>query len=182
MSVGTIGLVDLTTATGIQKELLDSVQKAFGVTPNMTKAMAASPALLRGYLALSGALGSGVLEAPARERLAIATAEENGCSYCLSAHTYFGRELAKLSEEELAAARDGTSSDPHAQALLTLSEAVLRTRGAVAPGVLEAARAEGITDAEIGEVVGSIALNVLTNYFNVLAGVEIDWPLVEPRS
>jgi hypothetical protein len=39
-----------------------------------------------------------------------------------------------------------------------------------------------VTDAEIGEVVGHIALNVLTNYFNVLAEVENDWPVVAPRS
>jgi alkylhydroperoxidase family enzyme len=44
--------------------------------------------------------------------------------------------------------------------------------------VLGTARAAGVSDAEIGEVVGHIALNVLTNYFNVLAGVEIDWPTV----
>jgi hypothetical protein len=42
------------------------------------------------------------------------------------------------------------------------------------------ARAAGVTDAEIGEVVGHIALNVLTNYFNVLAEVDNDWPVVTP--
>jgi hypothetical protein len=35
----------------------------------------------------------------------------------------------------------------------------------------------GVTDAEIAEIVGHVALNVLTNYFNVLADVEIDWPV-----
>jgi hypothetical protein len=37
------------------------------------------------------------------------------------------------------------------------------------------------TDAEIGEVVGHLALNVLTNYFNILAEVENDWPVVTLR-
>jgi hypothetical protein len=36
----------------------------------MTKVMATSPALLRGYLALSGALNGGELPAAVRERLA----------------------------------------------------------------------------------------------------------------
>jgi hypothetical protein len=35
-----------------------------------------------------------------------------------------------------------------------------------------------VTDQEIGEVVANLALNVLTNYFNVLAGVENDWPVI----
>jgi hypothetical protein len=37
-----------------------------------------------------------------------------------------------------------------------------------------------VTDTEIGEVVGHVALNVLTNYFNLLAGTDNDWPTVTP--
>ena len=57
-----------------------------GVTPNMTKAMANSAALLKGYLDLSGALGKGVVHPATREQIAIAVAQDNACSYCLSAH------------------------------------------------------------------------------------------------
>lgn len=177
----TINPIEPATATGAAKDLLDTVQKTLGVTPNMTKVMANSPALLRGYLALFAALGDGVIDGPAREQLAIATAEANGCAYCLSAHTYFGANLGKLPAEELEAARDAQSANAHTQALLSLSDALVRGHGHVAPGTLEAARDAGISDAEIGEVVGNIALNVLTNYFNILAGVEIDWPVVTPR-
>ncbi|WP_136707394.1 carboxymuconolactone decarboxylase family protein [Agromyces sp. H66] len=174
--------VDPATATGAPKELLDQVQSALGVTPNMTKVMANSPALLRGYLALSGALATGTLKAPVREQLAIATAEANGCAYCLSAHTYVGGAVAKLPESELEAARDATSADPHTAALLGLSDEILRSRGSVSADAIPTARAAGVTDAEIGEIVGHIALNVLTNYFNVMAQVENDWPVVSPRS
>lgn len=173
--------VDPATATGTAAELLADVRKALGVTPNMTKVMANSPALLQGYLALSGALAGGVLPAPVRERLALATAEYNGCEYCLSAHTYIGAHIAKVDADELEAARDAKSSDPRTGALLALSDAVARGRGQVEEGVLQAARDAGATDAEIGEVVGHLALNVLTNYFNILARVDNDWPVVTPR-
>jgi AhpD family alkylhydroperoxidase len=148
----------------------------------MTKVMANSPALLRGYLSLSGALAGGVLPAGVRERLAVATAEANGCAYCLSAHTYIGSNIAKVDAEELDRARHAQSDDAHIGALLALSEAIVANRGAVGDQVLQAARDAGVTDAEIGEVVGHIALNVLTNYFNVLTDVEIDWPVVTPHS
>ena len=174
--------IDPATATGAAADLLAQVQKTLGVTPNMTKVMAGSPALLRGYLALSGALGGGVIPAPVRERLALATAEANGCEYCLSAHTYIGANIAGIEADELAAARDGESADPHIQALLTLSDAITRGRGRVGDDAVQAARDAGATDAEIGEVVGHLALNVLTNYFNVLAAVDNDWPVVTPRS
>ncbi|MFE2611512.1 hypothetical protein ACFXDI_51470 [Streptomyces mirabilis] len=37
-----------------------------------------------------------MIPAPVRERLAIATAEYNNCTYCLSAHTYIGARVAKV--------------------------------------------------------------------------------------
>ncbi|WP_433234956.1 carboxymuconolactone decarboxylase family protein [Streptosporangium sp. CA-135522] len=78
------------SATGAAADLLATMQKALGVTPNMTKAMANSPAVLKAYLDFSGALNSGSLPASTRERIALMVAQENGCDYCLSAHTYIG--------------------------------------------------------------------------------------------
>ena len=173
--------IDPATATGPAKELLTEVQKALGVTPNMTKAMANSPALLSGYLGLAGALDGGVLSPGVRERLALATAEYNRCGYCLSAHTYIGANLAHVADDELDRARHAESSDPHIAAILALSDSVVRGRGAVSDAAWQAARKSGVTDAEVAEVVGHVALNVLTNYFNILADVDNDWPVVQPH-
>ncbi len=86
--MSTLPLVDPATATGAAADLLAAVQRGLGVTPNMTKAMANSPALLKGYLEFSGALSTGVLDSATREQIALAVAQDNGCSYCLSAHYY----------------------------------------------------------------------------------------------
>lgn len=166
------------TATGKAAELLAQVQKSLGMTPNMTKVMANSPALLQSYLALSGAVGGGVLKPAVRERLAIATAQLNGCEYCLSAHTYIGANIAKVDGAELDSARRGESEDAHVAALLKLSNTIAENAGDVNAIELQAAREAGVSDDEIGEVVANIALNTLTNYFNVLAQVENDWPIV----
>ena len=165
-------------ATGKAVDLLAQVHAALGVTPNMTKVMANSPALLQSYLALSGAVARGVLPAAVRERLAIATAQLNGCEYCLSAHTHFGATAAKLSAEELESARRGRSQDAHIEALLTLSNAIAENAGDVDEADVAAARLGGVTEEEVGEVVANLALNILTNYFNVLAKVDNDWPVV----
>lgn len=55
---------------------------------------------------------------------------------------------------------------------------MLRARGQISDGELAAARDAGLSDAQIAEVVAAVALNVLTNYFNNLAGTEIDFPRV----
>jgi uncharacterized peroxidase-related enzyme len=174
----TITPVEPENATGKAAELLGEVKKSLGLVPTMTKVMANSPALLKSYLVLNAAVSTGSIPAAVRERLAIATAQLNGCEYCLSAHTYIGENIAKVSMEELTKARAAESDDAHVQALLTLSNEIASNAGDVSDEAIAAARAAGVTDAEIGDVVANLALNTLTNYFNVLANVENDWPLV----
>jgi len=70
------------------------------------------------------------------------------------------------------------AQDPKEQAILDLAMAIARTRGADAGPQLMAARKAGLSDAELVEVVAAVAQNVLTNYLNVVAGTEVDFPKV----
>jgi hypothetical protein len=63
-----------------------------------------------------------------------------------------------------------------------LARQIVESRGAISDGDLRRARDAGLGDAEIGEVVGHVAINVFTNYFNQLADTEIDFPKVEPAT
>src|SRR5262249_13761082 len=123
--------------------LLESVRKQLGVVPNMFRLIANSPASLASYLGLSGALNKGALPAQTRERIALAVAEVNGCSYCLSAHTYLGKNLAKLDDAEISANRNGTSNDPKAEAAVRFAVKVVRERGHVGEADLRAVTAAG---------------------------------------
>ncbi len=172
--------VDYSRAEGRRSELLDAVNALLGATPNMTTTMARS-AVLDGWLSLSGALRKGSISAANGERIALGVAEANECAYCLSAHSYLGATVAKLDPQELEHARHFRSSDPKAAAILTFAEAVARTKGGVSDGDIQATREAGLTDAELSDVVGHVALNVLTNYFNRAFDVDVDFPLVEPH-
>lgn len=163
------------------RPLLAAVKQQLGSVPNLFRVIANSPAALEGYLGLSGALGKGTLDARTRERIALRVAELNGCDYCLSAHTFLGK-LVRLDDAELAAARDGRSTDAKAEAALRLVTEVVRTQGHVSDGALAEARAAGYTDAQLVEVVVHVALNVLTNYVNSVAGTEVDFPRVAARA
>jgi uncharacterized peroxidase-related enzyme len=163
-------------ATGKAKELLDAVQAKLGMTPNLMKTLAHSAAVLEGYLGLNQALSS-TLSATQREQIAIAVANANGCRYCLSAHSAIGNS-AGLSAEEISSAREARANDPKAQAVLKLASEIVTERGSISDEGLAAARTAGLTDAEITEVVGNVALNILTNYFNNVAQTEIDFPEV----
>ena len=172
--------IDPATATGAAAEQLDATQKAMGAVPNMARAMVNSPAALKGYLGLSGALGGGVLRGATRERLALAMAEANECAYCLSVHTYTGAHAAKLSEDDILSAREGSATDPKENAILTFALAVNAGHGDITDADFAAARAAGVTDAELVEVIAAVGLNSLTNFFNKAMQTDIDFPEVQP--
>jgi uncharacterized peroxidase-related enzyme len=168
------------TATGRARELLDAVKAKLGVVPNLTRVMAASPPVLEGYLGLSGALARpAALSARAKEQLALAVGEANGCEYCVSAHSFLGQK-AGLSPREVTNNRRGTSDDTRTAALLTFARRVLDRRGRVEDADLEAVRAAGFGDAEIAEAVAHVALNVFTNFLNNVAHTPIDFPKAAP--
>lgn len=162
--------------------LLEAVKKQLGVVPNLFRLVANSPAALEGYLGLSGALAKGQLPAATRERIALAVAEINGCSYCLSAHTYLGKNLAKLDEAEIAANRNGGSNDPKAAAAVRFAAKVANARGHVSDEDVRAVKLAGYDDAQVIEIVLHVALNTWTNYINEVAKTEIDFPVVTPRA
>ena len=159
--------------------LLQAVKKQLGVAPNLFRLVANSPAALEGYVSLSGALGKGELPAATRERIALAVAEINGCDYCLSAHTYLGRNVAKLDDAEITANRHGTSNDVKADAAVKFAVRITNTRGHITSDDFAAAKAAGYTDAQIIEIVQHVALNTWTNYINTVGETEIDFPVVK---
>ncbi|MHA7262440.1 carboxymuconolactone decarboxylase family protein [Arthrobacter sp. TMN-37] len=171
-------LIQLEEATAVQEALLTQVRNALGVVPNMTKAMVNSTAALKGYLALSRAVAGGALGANTRERMALALAQTNECDYCLSAHTLMG-PAAGLSAEDIRDARKASAVDAKTDALLKFAVTAVETRGEFTTGQIEDLRAVGVTDEEIAETVAVIALNTMTNFFNKIAGTEIEFPVVK---
>ena len=164
--------------TGKTKDLFNAVQAKLGVVPNMMRTMGNSPAVLEGYLNLSGALSHGKLSAKTGELIALAVSESNSCDYCLAAHTFIGEKLVKADPEVLKAARSGNSTDAKTEAILQLAKTLISKNGLVNDEDVNKAKNAGVADAEIAETIAHVALNVLTNYFNNVANTEIDFPAV----
>jgi uncharacterized peroxidase-related enzyme len=165
-------------ATGKAKELLDAVKAKLGLVPNMTRAMAQSPAVLEGYLQFSGALGKGKLSAKAREEIALAVGQANHCDYCLAAHSTIGK-MVGLTAEQIRDSRLGTAVDPKADALIGFARKLVDSRGVVTDRDVAAVREAGFDEGAIAEVVANVALSVFTNYFNNVAETDIDFPKAE---
>jgi uncharacterized peroxidase-related enzyme len=171
----------ITDAPEASRPLLEAVKKQLGIVPNLFRLVSNSPAALQGYLGLSDALSKGELPAATRERIALAVAEINGCRYCLSAHSYLGKTLAKLDDAEIAANRGARSNDPKADAAVRFAASVARERGHIGEDDLKAIKLAGYNDAQVIEIVQHVALNTWTNYINEVAKTDIDFPIVSAR-
>jgi len=174
-----MAMIDPQSATGAAKDLLAKTQAQLGRTPNLYRAMANAPAALDGYLSFRNALQSGVLTKEMRERIALLTAEDNGCEYCVSAHLFRGEKIG-MSQADLAGTREARSEDPRIAAGLAFVRGVMAHKGDVSDDTLAAMRAASWSDEEIGEIVAHVALNVFSNYFNHVARPELDFPLPDP--
>ncbi len=172
--------VTIADAPEASQDLRKGVEKMRSSTPNMFRLIGNSPATLEGYLSLNGALGKGQVNAATRERVALAIANCNRRDYCNSADTYLGKNLAKLSDAKTEANRDGRSTDTKVDAAIRFATKVARERGRITQSNITEVRNSVDTDAELVEIVGRVALNVLTNHVDEGFETEVDVPVFQP--
>ncbi len=173
-----ISAIDL-DRPGAANDVVSAVKAKMGSVPNIYATMAQSPAVLEGFFAFKGALGSGVLTAGVREQIALAVAGESACDYCASAHSFVAKAAGiDLAETTLNLA--GVATDPRVAAIIGFARDVVRSRGLLADPAksLNVLRNAGVTDAEIVETLAHVGLNLFTNYFNHVVNTEIDFPFV----
>ena len=173
-----ITVVNRSSANDEQKALLDAIRSQLGMLPNFLKVFANSPVALRAFLGLHGVANNGSLDARTRERIALALAQQNGCQYCVSAHTAIGRK-AGLSGDEITAARSGSSADAGAAVAVKFARSLMDKKGEIDTAELLEVRDAGYTDADIVEIITHVGMNFLTNVLGKASRVEIDFPKVD---
>jgi uncharacterized peroxidase-related enzyme len=163
--------IEVDKAQGKARELLDELVARGGTPGPMVRAMANAPALLRGYLDLTRAMKRTHIDRRVVERINLAVHESLGCEYCLVAHTRAARQLG-VPESEIQLARQGTSSDPAIAALVEFARQVLAAPGEIGDADFARLHAHAYSDEQIAEVVGLVALQLLTGAFNLAAGIQ----------
>jgi AhpD family alkylhydroperoxidase len=149
-------LHDTTTAPAASTEILDGVQKSWGVVPNLHRVPAESPAALEAYATLWGIAEKTGFTPQERNIAYIAIIYENECTYCMAGHTNLSG-VAKVEPEAISAVREGRPiADPKLEALRQFAAKVTRNRG-VALDVLVLA-----------------ATKLISNYTNHLAQTPLD--------
>ena len=94
------------------RPIFEGIERKGNAVPNVLRAMAHSPELLEGFLALNAALLKTKLDGKLRELAYIKTSELNGCAYCLHHHRTTGRKVG-LTERQLTETGQSDSSDAY---------------------------------------------------------------------
>lgn len=158
------------TAKGAAQEMFTDLVARHGQVGSMVATMAHSPAVLGGYLQLSKAMRRAKLSRRICELVSIAVQARQGCVLCLDAHIAAAVALG-VSDAEVAAALEGTSPDPGVAAMIATGLAIYSHPATITDAQVEELRGFGYTDREIVDVVGVVALNLLTGAFNLIAGL-----------
>jgi len=164
------------TADAEQATVLAAAKAAVGFIPNMYGGMVNSPGLLETYLDGYGRFRqSGRFTAQEQETIFLVISRENGCDYCVTAHSMIAAKKSGVSEEALAAIREGREiSDPKLAALARFTAHMHHSRGLPTRAEVAAFKAAGYSDEHIYEIILAQAVKTISNYANHIQHTKVD--------
>lgn len=157
------------------RPLLEAATRSLGFMPSLYAGLAESPTALKAYLDAAATFGAGTLSATEQQIVYLAVSVENGCEFCVAAHSFIARRIVKVADEVVDALRAKRPlTDPKLGALADFTRQVVRERGWVPTHAVDAVLTHGYTRAQVLEVVVGVAAKTLSNYANHLLGTPVD--------
>ncbi len=162
------------TAPEASRPILEGAKAKYGFLPNLLGGLAASPAALEAYVTLSDLFDKSSLTPDERQVVILATSAENGCEYCVAAHSTVAAML-KTPDDVIGALRDGRPiNDERLEALRKFTETVVKKRGWADEDDVQAFLAAGFDRAQVLEIVLGVAFKTLLNYADHLIATPLD--------
>lgn len=156
------------------RPILAGAQKGLGFIPNLFGTMASAPALLNAYTTVARQFDDSSLNPTERQIVLLATSRENGCEYCVAAHTILAG-MQSVPKDVVNAARAGAAiADRKLETLRQFTVAVVNSRGRPEQAAVESFIAAGYTQQQLLEVVLGVGLKTLSNYTNHIAHIPLD--------
>ena len=172
----TLPALDVKTADSRGQAVLERAKVQVGFIPNMYANMVNSPGLLETYLDGYAAFRAESGFTPAEQELVfLVISRENGCEYCVSAHSMLADMKSGLAPQVTDAIRDGAPiGDAKLAALAEFTRTLFHSRGLPSRAAVEAFLAAGYGERQVLEIVLAIAVKTLSNYANHLFHTPLD--------
>ena len=170
----TFPLLDETTAPEGARKALAVTKKNFGMIPNLEKVMASAPPLLEGYAALWDLFYTTTLTPIERQVVYLTANFENECNYCVPWHSLLAKQIG-MNASDIDALRSGAQiSDHKLEGLRTFTRTLIANRGKATKADLQSFFAAGYSDVQALEVVLGLAVKLMSNFTNSIAGTPLD--------
>lgn len=163
-------------ASEISKNILEVTKAKMGFAPNMYLKMGYNPALLDSYVYTYNNFRNNAGFSPVeQEVILLSVALENGCPYCMAAHSYVADNMTKVPTEITDAIRNNTPIPDSKLAILSkLTKELTRNRGRVNADLIQEFINEGYTENHVLGIIIGIAVKTMSNYTNHNTEPEVD--------
>lgn len=171
-----LGPITLNNADEQQNKILEKAKKANGMIPNMYRNMVNLPGLQDTYDIGYAHFREGSGFTPAEQEVVFLTSSiENGCGYCIAAHSYLADKVSKTPVEVTNAIReDKEIPDTKLKALSEFTKVMHTTRGNPSPEQAQAFLDAGYSEKNILAIILAMAVKTISNYSNHIFHTEID--------
>lgn len=158
--------------------VFDEIQSVFGMIPNLFRTAAHFPPLLEAnWRKFKAVMVGGKLPRKVKEIIALLVSKDNGCQYCVEAHTKALKAIG-VRETELDAIYnenlERTELSVKEIHLITFARTANRAPNGIPESIFQRLRNSGATDVEIVEALGVMETFVGFNKFLDALAVEID--------
>ncbi len=169
-------LLTVASASAQGAPLLETAQKKLGFVPNMYGAMVNSPGLLETYQLGYERFRTGSGFTPAEQEVVfLAISFENGCDYCMAAHSFLADKMSKVPIDATEALRAGRlPSEPKLAALADFTRHMVRTRGRPTTEAARAFLAAGFSEHQVLAIILAIGVKTFSNYANHVFVTPVD--------
>ncbi len=166
----------VTSADPVVAAALQKAKAQTGFIPNMYTYMANSPGLLETYLDGYARFRSASQLTPAEQEVVFLTiSRDNGCEYCMAAHSTLADRMSKVPPPVIDAVRAGTAiPDARFAALSGFTATMLASRGRPSTDEVEAFIRAGYGERHVLEIILAISVKTLSNYANHVFQTPLD--------
>ncbi|WP_042301837.1 carboxymuconolactone decarboxylase family protein [Paraburkholderia kururiensis] len=152
------------TAPPQSRPVLQQLQEAFGLIPNIAATMAGSPVLINGFMSLFQRVHTSSLTEPQIQAVLLTNAVANASEWPVAFHTALALKQ-DVHRADIDAIRHGAlPADAGLAALSTLARTLIEKRGRLAESDQQRFLEAGFSIEQILEVIAVVAASTITNY------------------
>ncbi len=160
------------------KTLFEQMEEEYSIVPNLFKALAHKPNILKANLfKIKAVMYEGEVQRELKEMIAIVVSNANGCEYCVGAHSLFLEKLgiAKETIDALLIDVQTAPIDEGTKLILEFAVQITKEPLAISDEYFLKIKALGFTEEQIVEIISVVDLFNSFNIFLDTLNVDLDF-------